>query len=193
MTNLRHIRAFICFKLPGRIISSIRGLQKSMHNSGLQVRWVRPENIHLTIKFLGNIRVSDINDIEIAVQETAVNFSPLLLSAGGAGVFPNIRKPRVIWTGIEGQRKELVDLQKMLAEKLGCIGFPKETRPFKGHLTIGRLKGRVDSRKLAENISRVNSFTTKQFFCDRIFLMQSELKPSGPIYSRLMSEPLGWR
>jgi 2'-5' RNA ligase len=191
MANLGHIRAFICFKLPERIISSICRLQKSMQNSGLQVRWVRPENIHLTIKFLGNIRVSDINDIEIAVQETAANFSPLLLSAGGSGVFPNIRKPRVIWTGIEGQRKELVDLQKMLADKLECIGFPKETRPFKGHLTIGRLKGRVDSRKLAENISRFNSFTTKQFSCDRIFLMQSELKPSGPIYSRLMSEPLG--
>ena len=190
MSKLVNIRAFICFKLPRRIILSIRELQESIKKSGLQIRWVKAENIHLTIKFIGDIRLPDIDDIGLAIKETAGDFAPLLLSAQGSGVFPNLKRPRVIWTGLSGQIEELIGLQKILDKKLRLIGFPKEKRPFKGHLTIGRVKGRLDSRKLSEFMNRFNKFETKQFSCDRIFLMQSELKPSGPIYTKLMSEPL---
>lgn len=190
MSKLVNIRAFICFKLPRRIILSIRELQESIKDSGLKIKWVKAENIHLTIKFIGDIRLPDINDIELAIKETAGDFAPLLLSAQGLGVFPNLKRPRVIWTGLSGQIEELISLQKILDTKLRLIGFPKEKRPFKGHLTIGRVKGRLDSRKLSEVMNRFNKFETKQFSCDRIFLMQSELKPSGPIYTKLMSEPL---
>ena len=190
MSKLVNIRAFICFKLPRRIILSIRELQESIKDSGLKIRWVKAENIHLTIKFIGDIRLSDINDIGLAIKETAGEFAPLLLSAQGLGVFPNLKRPRVIWTGLSGQIEELIGLQKILDKKLRFIGFPKEKRPFKGHLTIGRVKGRLDSRKLSEFMNRFNKFETKQFSGDRIFLMQSELKPSGPIYTKLMSEPL---
>ena len=190
MSKLVNIRAFICFKLPKRIILSIRELQESIKDSGLKIRWVKAENIHLTIKFIGDISWSDIDDIGLAIKETAGDFAPLLLSAQGLGVFPNLKRPRVIWTGLSGQIEELIGLQKILDKKLRLIGFPKEKRPFKGHLTIGRVKGRLDSRKLSEFMNRFNKFETKQFSCDRIFLMQSELKPSGPIYTKLMSEPL---
>ena len=190
MSKLVNIRAFICFKLPKRIILSIRELQESIKDSGLKIRWVKAENIHLTIKFIGDICWSDIDDIGLAIKETAGDFAPLLLSAQGLGVFPNLKRPRVIWTGLSGQIEEFIGLQKILDKKLRLIGFPKEKRPFKGHLTIGRVKGRLDSRKLSEFMNQFNKFETKQCSCDRIFLMQSELKPSGPIYTKLMSEPL---
>ena len=188
MSKLNNIRAFICFKLPKRLISSIGRIQESVKQYELKIRWVRPENIHLTIKFLGDISWSDIDDIGIAIKETAADFAPLLLSARGLGIFPNFKRPRVIWTGLSGQVEELIGLQRMLDKKLRLIGFPKEKRPFKGHLTIGRVKGRLDASQLSDIINRFNKFETKQFSGDRIFLMQSELKPSGPIYTKLMSE-----
>ncbi|MCD6272036.1 MAG: RNA 2',3'-cyclic phosphodiesterase [Deltaproteobacteria bacterium] len=190
MSKLNKIRAFICFKLPKRLISSIGRIQESVKQYELKIRWVRPENIHLTIKFLGDISWSDIDDIEMAIKETAADFAPLLLSAQVLGVFPNIKRPRVIWIGLSGQVEELIGLQRMLDKKLRLIGFPKEKRPFKGHLTIGRVKGRLDARQLSDIISRFNKFETKQFSGDKIFLIQSELKPSGPIYTKLMSESL---
>jgi 2'-5' RNA ligase len=166
-------------------------MQESIKQYELKIRWVRPENIHLTIKFLGDIRWSDIDDIGMAIKETAAGFDPLFLSAQGLGVFPNLKRPRVIWIGLSGQVEEFISLQRMLDQKLQLIGFPKEKRPFKGHITIGRVKGRLDSPQLSDIINRFSSkFAAKQFSADRIFLMQSELKPSGPIYTKLMSESL---
>ena len=181
------MRAFICFKLPERLISSIGRIQVSVKQYGLKIRWVRPENIHLTIKFLGDIKWSEIDGIGRLIKETAMDFTPLLLSAQGIGVFPNLNRPRVIWIGISGQIEELIGLQKMLDNKLRIIGFPKEKRPFKGHLTIGRIKGSIDSNKLSDVLNQINRFAASPFSVDKIYLMQSDLKPLGAVYTRLMT------
>ena len=187
MSKLNTIRAFICFKLSERLISSIGRIQESVKQYDLKIKWVRPENIHLTIKFLGDIKCSEIDDIGRLIKETAMDFTPLLLSAQGIGVFPNLNRPRVIWIGISGQIGELIGLQKMLDNKLQIIGFPKEKRPFKGHLTIGRIKGSIDSNKLSDVLNQINRFAASPFSVDKIYLIQSDLKPSGAVYTRLMT------
>jgi len=119
-----------------------------------------------------------------------VSFHLLSLSAGGVGVFPGIDRPRVLWVGLKGQTDILIRLQRHLDDCLQSIGFQKEKRPFKGHLTIGRMKGRIESKKLADTIRRYGDFESSIFTRDKIHLYQSELKPEGAIYTRLISTTL---
>ncbi|MEA3436991.1 MAG: RNA 2',3'-cyclic phosphodiesterase, partial [Thermodesulfobacteriota bacterium] len=134
------IRAFIAIELPEEITAFIRKIQEGLRSYGFKARWVRPENVHLTLKFLGDINNEEIKKVGDAIISAASENSSMSLGAKGIGFFPGVKRSRVIWTGIAGQTKELTDLQKTLDGKLETIGFPKEKRPFKGHLTIARIK-----------------------------------------------------
>ena len=184
------IRTFIAFQLPGKIISSIRKVQDGIKSYGFKIRWVHPENIHLTLKFLGDIDTVDIEKIGDAVIRTVKGHAPLSLTAKGIGVFPAIKRPRVIWAGITGQIDLLIGLQKILDETLEEIGFPKESRSFKGHLTLGRMKGKIDPKRLVDAIKEFQGFESETFVADKIFLFKSELKPAGAVYTKLMSVSL---
>jgi len=184
------IRAFIAIELPEEIIAFIRKIQEGIKSYGFKARWVRPENIHLTLKFLDNINNEDIKKAGDAIISAAGENASMSLGAKGIGVFPGVKRPRVIWTGIAGQTKELTDLQKTLDGKLETVGFPKEKRPFKGHLTIARIKGKVDARRLIDAMKEFGRFESKTFMANEVVLFKSELKPSGAVYSKLMSAAL---
>ena len=183
-------RAFIAIELPEEITAFIHKIQEGLRSYGLKARWVRPENIHLTLKFLGDINNEDIKKAGDAIISAAGENASMSLGAKGIGVFPGVKRPRVIWTGIAGQTKELADLQKTLDEKLETAGFPKEMRPFKGHLTIARIKGKVDARRLIDAMQEFGRFESKTFMADEVVLFKSELKPSGAVYTKLMSATL---
>jgi len=183
-------RAFIAIELPEEIIAFIRKIQEGVKSYGFKARWVRPENIHLTLKFLDNINSEDIKKVGDAVISAAGENASMSLGAKGIGVFPGVKRPRVIWTGIAGQTKELADLQKTLDGKLETVGFSKEKRPFKGHLTIARIKGKVDARQLIDAMKEFGRFESKTFMADEVVLFKSELKPSGAVYTKLMSAAL---
>jgi len=184
------IRAFIAADIPDHVLTKIRDVQENIRRCGFRIRWVRPENIHLTLKFLGDIRRQDVGRVGGAIVEGVKPFHLLSLSAGGVGVFPGNRRPRVLWVGLNGQTDLLVRLQRHLDNCLQPIGFQKEKRPFKGHLTIGRMKGRIELKKLADAIRRYGDFESGIFTLDRIHLYQSELKPEGAVYTRLSSTTL---
>lgn len=186
----RIVRTFLALNLPENIIASISRIQKDLMAYNLNIKEVKPENIHLTLKFLGNTRISDMERIHHAIKDVASDFSPFLLAAKGVGVFPDLRRPRVIWVGISEEIDRLVLLQKQLDKKLNEIGFNKEKQTFKGHLTIGRIKGNINRKIFDEILNKHEQFCTKTFFADRIYLLQSVLKPAGPIYSKLMSVQL---
>jgi len=183
-------RAFIAIELPEEIIAFIRKIQEGVKSYGFKARWVRPENIHLTLKFLDNINSEDIKKVGDALISAAGENASMSLGAKGIGVFPGVKRPRVIWTGIAGQTKELADLQKTLDGKLETVGFSKEKRPFKGHLTIARIKGKVDARQLIDAMKEFGRFESKTFMADEVVLFKSELKPSGAVYTKLMSAAL---
>ena len=186
----KKIRAFIAISLPERVLKAIAKLQETLKGSGLKIRWTRIEGIHLTIKFLGDIYWDDVEKIHEAMEQTTRNFSPFTLRGKGVGVFPDIRRPRVVWAGITGDIEELGLLQRDLENQLDRIGFPKERRAFKGHLTLGRVKGRVDLAKLSKALEAAEEFQTEPFTAESVVLFQSDLRPNGAVYSRLAEVPL---
>lgn len=180
-------RTFLAIKLPEDIIESIRRIQKKIMANNLNIKFVKPENIHLTLKFLGDTPISDIEEINRSMKNAASDFSPFLLAAKGIGVFPDLHRPRVIWIGISQETDSLVLLQKKLDKELEKIGFNREKRTFKGHLTIGRIKGKIDKKLFNEILHQYQTFCSKTFSADKIYLFQSLLKPSGPVYAKLVS------
>jgi len=181
------IRAFIAIKLPEKITVSISKIQEGLRSYGFKVKWVRPENIHLTLKFLGNIDRADTEKVGSAISESVKTYAPLSLIAKGIGVFPNIKRPRIVWTGVAEQRNRLAGLQRHLDDHLESIGFQREKRPFKGHLTIGRVKQRIDSNRLMEAMKECAKFESEAFIINEIVLFKSELNPTGAVYTQLMS------
>jgi 2'-5' RNA ligase len=188
MSNI--IRTFIAVEIPEKIISSIARVQEGIKNYGFKIRWVRPESIHLTLKFLGNIEAADTENVGRAVFRASKEYTPLSLQVKGIGVFPGIKRPRVVWVGITGQLETLFGLQKTLDKNLEAIGFPKEKRPFKGHLTLGRIKKKIDTNTFIEALDTFGNFETETFTADRVVLFKSELKASGAVYTKLMSARL---
>ena len=183
-------RAFIAIELPEEISAFIHKTQEGLKSYGLKAKWVRSENIHLTLKFLGDISSKNLKKAGDAIIDAASENVSISLSAKGIGVFPGVKRPRVIWTGITGQTKELGDLQKTLDGKLEAVGFPKEKRPFRGHLTIARIKGKVDARRLIDAMKELGKFESKIFIADEVVLFKSELRPSGAVYTKLMTAAL---
>ena len=181
------IRTFIAIKLPEKILPSVKQIRNGFKSQGIRAKWVKVENIHITIKFLGDIKITDVGKIIRSITLAAKKSKPITLSVKGAGVFPRVKRPRVIWAGITGEVSALFDLQNRVEENLEAIGFPKEPRPFKGHLTIGRIKGETDAKKLVNAMEQFKGFESESFMADHIFLIKSELKQSGAVYTDLSS------
>ena len=187
------IRTFIAFKLPKNIISSIRKIQEDIKSDAFKVRWVNLEKIHLTLKFLGNINYTDIEKVSESIINTVNGHAPISLAVKGAGVFPGIKRPRVIWVGITGEIEKLIGIQNDIEENLEELGFPREKRPFKGHLTLGRIKGKINPKKLLDAMKEIERFESELFIADKIFLFKSDLKSTGSIYTELMGKRLSGR
>jgi 2'-5' RNA ligase len=185
-----HIRTFVACELPREIRSEIGSIQENLKHRRLRLKWVRWKNLHITLKFLGDVPVERIGPIADAIGEAARNFAPMSLSAKGIGVFPGIRRPRVLWIGIGGELSQLVRFQGAVAGGLAEVGFPADKRPYKGHLTIGRIKAAVDSRQLAEALTEFSDFETAPFRVDEVVVVRSRLKPDGPVYTRLRTVTL---
>ena len=178
-------RAFIAIDLPENVRSSLGEAQAALRSGGFRIKWVQPQNIHLTLKFLGNTDTADIDKIVAAMTLAAEDFAALPLAAKGIGVFPNMRRPRVIWAGLNGQIDILKALQQTLDGHLAERGFPKETRGFKAHLTLGRFKGKVAPARLQQVIDQLKGFESESFEVRQIILYKSELRPGGAVYTRV--------
>jgi len=184
------IRTFVAFKLPANIISAIRKIQDEIIVYRFKAKWVHPAKIHLTLKFLGDTRTDAIAKIGEAIQRSVKGCSPIALRAKGIGVFPGINRARVVWVGIKGETELLRKLQESLQNELSQIGFAREKRSFKSHLTLGRLKKRPDPKALLNAIEELEGFESEPFTVDRVILFKSDLKPEGAVYSELMSAKL---
>jgi 2'-5' RNA ligase len=184
------LRSFVAFELPDDVRSALRRVQQELKAHDFAVRWVRPEGIHLTLKFLGDIEPAQIDGIADRLAAAARGYGSVSLSAKGIGVFPHLRRPRVLWTGLAGDVRRLSELQGRVDAGLAEAGFRREKRSFKGHLTLGRFKARVESRQVERALEIFADFETEPFSADRIMLFKSELKPTGAVYSILKHIPL---
>jgi len=156
---------------------------------GGRLSWTKPSGQHLTLKFFGDISLEDVDQISNAVQKRVAPGWSLSLQIAKPGVFPDTRKPRVLWCGMEGDVASLAVLQKQLDNDFTNIGFSPEDRPFRAHLTLARIK---DSRGLTginEALTKHSAFVAGQFICNELTLFQSKLTPQGAIYTRLATFP----
>lgn len=180
------MRAFIACEFPKTIISAIGKIQENLRSYRLKVRWIRPENIHLTLKFLGNIERAVVQSIAGTISESVKGCGPISISAKGIGVFPSLKRPRVLWAGLAGATDALGQLHRNLEGNMERIGFPKENRHFKGHLTLGRFRGKADPKQLLDAMEAFEGFQTEPFVIDHLILFKSELFPAGPTYSKVI-------
>jgi 2'-5' RNA ligase len=179
------IRTFIAFKIPEHVLSAIGKIQEALKSHKFNIKWVRPDSIHLTLKFLGNIDPATVEQIEGVLRDTVKPYVPFSIQAKGLGVFPGLKRPRVIWIGITGQIDRLIGLQQNLDKDLSAIGFSRDKRPFKGHLTLGRAKGGIDANRLRSVLTRYNEFEAEPFTVGPLILYKSDLHPTGAVYTEL--------
>jgi len=185
------IRSFLAFELPPEIKEQVRQVSENLKRSKMDVRWVKPDNIHLTIVFLGDIREGDISAIAREVEQVCCGFHPFDLHLKGLGLFPDRRRPRVLWAGYDGDIERMASLRDVLHERLIPFEIRPEKRQFKPHLTLGRFrnpgKGNVN---LDEILNLHDSLSSPSFQVSELVLFKSELRPQGPEYTRLESWPL---
>ncbi len=185
------IRAFIALELDDQIQARLGEIQEELKKSGVDIRWVKPENIHLTLKFLGQVTSKQIEQIKRALEETAKTKKPFFTGLGKLGTFPRPEHPRVIWVGIEEGNKKTIQLNKELETYLQTLGFTPEAREFRPHLTLGRIRlPRQDKKslfRLKEIILSLNSQTAEPLksLVDQLTLFQSTLTPKGSAYTPL--------
>ena len=180
-------RAFIAIDLPESVKAFLSETQEALKLYGLRVKWVRPQNIHLTLKFLGDTASADIDKINAAMKLAAKNCPVVSLTAKGIGVFPNLSRPRVIWAGLNGQLETLAKLQQTLDAHLADSGFARDTRAFKSHLTLGRVKGKIASDRMKAAIDKLKKVESEPFEASRVILFKSELRPTGAVYTRMQA------
>jgi RNA 2',3'-cyclic 3'-phosphodiesterase len=178
------LRAFVASELPGELLSALEQVQTDLRQRGVRARWVRAGSIHLTLKFLGNIPAEQVTAVAEAMQAAAGRYSLLHLKAAGIGVFPGLRRPRVLWVGLSGETTGLTDLQQDLDRGLSTLGFAKEERGFRAHLTIGRFSER-ESVLTAEMLASYAARTFGEFVVRELVLFQSDLQPAGPVHTAL--------
>jgi len=179
------IRAFIAIELPKEIHGSLKKTQDELKNSMSDVRWTKYGNIHLTLKFLGDTKSAKIDAIGKAIQNIADEFSPFIIGLSGIGAFPNTHKPSIIWTGIHKGADEISKMAYQIENAMEKLGFPKEKRSFKPHLTIGRVREIKYPLELKNSLENSNISEIGEFVVHHISLIKSQLDPAGSIYTTL--------
>jgi len=185
------IRAFLAIDLPGSLRLGLAQVQGKLKESGADVRWVPVGNIHLTLKFFGNIPDGDVEAIAAAAREVAAKQAPFELQVTQAGAFPSAKSPRVVWLGLGGDLIPLAQMYHKLEKAFAALGHLPEGRPFNPHLTLGRVKSPANRHRLAQILERMAPLEWPPFKVNEIILFRSTLTPQGSIYTPLKVVPLG--
>ena len=184
------LRVFIAVSIPEPVACFLRDVQARLQLPATDVRWLAVKNIHLTLKFLGDVDPSRVLDVAARMDDAAGQIPPFSLKARGAGVFPDLRRARVLWVGLDGALESLCRIQATLESGLESSGFKKESRRFHPHLTIGRTRRRIDAHTMGASLERLKEAVSDSFRVDRLGLFKSTLKPAGADYSLLHTSRL---
>ena len=185
----RSIRSFIAIELPEPVRRQIEAFVQELRKSDAQVGWVRIEGVHLTLKFLGNVAPELIEDIKPALAGAALQSGPIRIEPKGCGAFPTIKSPRVVWVGLGGQINLLAELEQRVEAAMVPLGFKPEDRPFRPHLTVGRVKGRQRLQALQQILLEHRDFAAEPFDAAEVVLYKSDLRPDGARYTPLFKAP----
>lgn len=192
---MEKIRCFIAIELPPEIKEELKTLQQSLKaHRHSNVRWVAPDSIHLTLKFLGDVFLDTIPEVMEGMSTASQRATAFDLSLGQLGAFPNIQRPQVVWVGLTGDLEKLSGLQNSIESNMVPLGFAQETRRFSPHLTLGRVRQGASPQEkcdIGQQLSGINFASDVLFEVTELHLMESRLTPSGAIYSELGVVELG--
>ena len=187
------IRAFVAVEPPEDVLAHLeavqRGLRQSLGRAESAVRWTRPEGVHLTLQFLGDVPRTQVPSIEAALRKACEGARTAQVRTAGLGVFPNPNRPRVLWIGLEGDLQPLFDVERAIGKALSPLGYEPD-KPFKPHLTLGRVRDHIrpdEAAAIAQTIAQSAKHppTAAAFTADSVSLMQSTLQPGGADYREL--------
>lgn len=179
------IRTFIAIPIPKNISLFLGKIQEELKATRVKAAWTRAASLHLTLRFLGDIPEGNVKQIIQAMKTTANACAPFTLSVEGVGVFPGIKKARVIWAGATGQTDQLKRIQRTLEKNLEQAGFPADTRQFSPHFTLGRFKERPDRTRLVKIIQTLGQYRSEPCRIDSMVLFKSDLSTSGAVHTPL--------
>ncbi|MBN1871192.1 MAG: RNA 2',3'-cyclic phosphodiesterase [Candidatus Omnitrophica bacterium] len=183
------MRTFIAIELSKEIKEALKTIEDELQGLIRGIRWIPPENIHLTLKFLGSIEVQTVEAIKNILSETAKEFKQYKIRLSSLGAFPNPARPRVIWVGVGDGSKECVDMAGFIEERASNLGIEKESRTFHPHLTLARVKFLKDKDSVRNAFAKIK-ITPKEMYVKKITLFQSELIKEGARYTPLWSADL---
>jgi RNA 2',3'-cyclic 3'-phosphodiesterase len=181
------MRLFVAVNIPDELKEKIACLKEKLRLSGADVKWVKKENFHITLKFLGEVAEEKIEGICLALKKTAQGDGPFEILFKGLGAFPDKKRPRVVWLGIENGKERLANIFKNIDVELESMGFKKETREFASHITLGRARSGKNIISLVNKIESLEASVIGVFKAEKVDLMSSVLYSSGPVYECLKS------
>ena len=184
------LRCFIAVELPEELKKNIYVYMEKLKATTADVKWISPENLHLTLKFLGNTQEELLKDINKRLISLAKAHDRFSLQVSGAGVFPNIKYPRVVWLGVHDS-EEIIKLQHDIDESMEGLGFKRDEKQFTPHLTIGRVKSMRNKDALIKELATLKEVDFGKIEVINITLMKSELKPGGAEHFKLSEILLG--
>ena len=189
------LRTFIAIELDGAIKDDLGRLQDRLRSQLAPgcVRWVRPEGMHLTLKFLGDTPLDKVEEVKVALAQAAAEVRPFTFTMAALGCFPNTRRPRVVWVGLQEVTGALVRLRGVVEAQVAPLGFPTERRPFKPHLTLGRVQRRASKsevREIGEVVAASVAGIGSEMTVQEVRYIKSDLQPSGAVYTTLLAARL---
>jgi 2'-5' RNA ligase len=188
------IRSFLAFELPPEIKMVVTGVYEDSRRSRLDVRWVRPEGIHLTVVFMGNIKTEELEAMGNGIGRVCSDFSPFQIALKGIGCFPSSRNPRVVWLGLAGDVERMSRFRDRLQRQLLAFGIQEEKRPLKPHLTLGRFKKALrDEGSLRKLMETHKELASPECTVGELVLFKSDLNRGGAVYTKMLSWPLSGR
>lgn len=181
-----NLRLFVSLNFPREVKEQVSQLQKVLQGAGADVKWVEKKNLHLTLKFLGDISVTLLPDIRNVLLEAAEKAKPPVIVLQNLGVFPGRGEPKVLWVGIREQDNHLVSLAERIDLNLSALGISRENKAFRPHLTIGRVRSQNGIEGLKGKFSEHKSFSPLgPQKIGNFQLVKSELAKQGPVYTIL--------
>jgi 2'-5' RNA ligase len=177
-------RCFIAIECSNdEVIQGLRDVQSGLTATGGHLKHVEPDNLHLTLKFLGDVEKQIVDKVSEIISE--ISFNSFNMFVENVGVFPNLRRPSVIWAGVTEGAVEITRIFKEMDNKLGKLGLKRERRRFHPHITISRVRSGKNREKLLEELMRISDYRFGENKVEKIVLKKSVLTPRGPVYTTL--------
>ena len=188
---MKTIRTFVAVLLDEDLKRNIAKVQSELRKLAPDMRWVKPDCLHITLRFLGDVPEEGMAQVAATVKDAAAGIEPFEMTVSGLGVFPNILRARTVWAGVSGGADQLTELAKRVEDALAQAGFEGDEKRFTPHIAVSRARERGAPAGLAEAIDKTNADNVGMIRVGEVAVMASELTSTGPVYTILHSLPLG--